>query len=244
MIFPCGTFDYVVTVPVGTSSSPWHTTTRDPVTLKGDSLLDDRLVGLTPKLSIADAGSTPNPGYTKGVWRPYVLRSCIVLEAANRSRATARSVSFHIDRHLTSALKPGDLLYMSRTPGGGVGLSVVRDDELLYAVGAVTAVPLATIEARIPLDLIDLAEAPLRERDPEFEFPEIPLEISGGKERHLLLQGRCRIGRYEISVIHGLHKATSGGDECASISRDDTPDTAAAATATLLDADGLEITQW
>ena len=251
MIPPCGTFDYVVTVPDSTATSPWPGAMQHAVPLTGNSLSDDRLVGLTPKLMIADSGSTPNPGYTKGVWRPNVPRSRITLEASSRARATARAVSFHVDRYSTSALKPGDLLYIARTSCGGVGLSVIRDNELFYAAGVVTAVPLTNVEARVLFDLTDLAQAPLQERDGEFELPEVPLEVSTGSRRHVLLQGRRTLGRYEISVMHGFYsvmhgfyKGTPGKDECASISHDDAPDTAAAASAQLLDLDGVEITQW
>lgn len=244
MIPPCGTFDYVATVPTSSATSPWPVATRDAVPLTGDSLRDDRLVGLTPRLVLADADPTPNPGYTKGVWRPNVPRSCITLEASSRARATARAVFFHIDRCSTSALKPGDLLNIARTSCGGVGLSVIRDNELFYAAGVVTVVPLVNIEARILFDLTELAQTPFRERDPEFELPEVPLGIAMGGKRHVLLQGRCTLERYKISVMHGFYRGTPGRDECAAISRSDAPDTAASASATLLDADGLQVTQW
>ena len=244
MILRCGTFDYVATVPADMATSPGPLTTHDDVTPTGDSRLDDRLVGLTPTLVIADAGSTPNPGHSKGVWRPNVPRSRITLEASSRKRATVCAVSFHVDRYSTAALRPGDLLHIAGTPCGGLGMSVIRDNDLFYAAGAVTAVPLVNVEARVLFDLTDLVQAPLQERDPEFELPEVPLEISTGSKRHVLLQGRRTLGRHEISVMHGFYKGKPGADECAFISRDDAPDTAAAASAQLLDPDGVEITQW
>ena len=244
MIPPCGTFDYVTTVPIRSATSPWPVTSRDAVPETGHALRDDRLVGLAPRLVVADAGPTPNPGYEKGVWRPNVSRCRITLEASSRVRATVRTISFHVDRGLVSALKPGDSLSMARTSCGGVGLSVIRDNELFYAAGVVTVVPLVNVEARVLFDLTEQAENPFRERDPVFELPEVPLEIAIGGRGRVLLQGRCTLEQYKISVIHGFYRGTPGRDECAAISRSDAPNTAASASAALLDADGLDIARW
>ncbi len=243
------TFDYVATVPdrLVDDSSPWVARLREPVQRTSDGL-GSRLVGASPRLQITDAGLTPNPGYTRGVWRPEVLRSRITLIASEMEGASARSVSFHVDKGLTSALRPGDLIYTARTGCAQLGLSVVRHGQLVVAVGAITAVPLGkNAEAQIPWDLVEQMEAMFRKRDPHFSLSELPIEVRVGNRRLLSLGrgGRSGLKGYVVKVMHGFYRGMPGVDECAAISLIGAcSDIAADSSALLLDTDPYEIIGW
>jgi hypothetical protein len=155
---PCGTFDYVTTVPKNSadSSSEWEVRLRSPVKQTGSAVSDRRLVGYAPRLQITDVGLTPDPGPQ----RPSVMRSRLTLTAASSQDATVSAISLHVDRDLISLLQPGDDLHMARTSCAGLGLSMLRRGRLLAALGAVTAVPLGDdFQAQFPFRLV---EKPLR----------------------------------------------------------------------------------
>jgi len=250
VIAPCGTFEYVVAVPASgmAECSSWVVRVRDPVAHTGDELVDARLVGLSPRLEIIDAGLTPEgPTYstTRSV-RPKVLRSRLTLSASKKKLASVSAVSFHVDKSLTLAWRPGDLVYLSRTNCGGLGISVIREGILVAAVGAVTAVPLGSgVQARVPWDLAQEAEDVFRRRDSQFELPEIPLELRVGSQLWLSYGGGKRMEDYEAFVEHGFDQDEDGRNECAAISRIGACScTGANASALLLDTDRLETVPW
>lgn len=250
MIPPCGTFDYVVAVPASgmTECTSWVVRVRDPVEHAGDDLVDARLVGLSPRLEIIDAGLTPEgPTYsTTRIVRPKALRSRMTLSASKKKLASVSAVSFHVDKSLTSAWRPGDLVYLSRTNCGGLGISVIREGILVAAVGAITAVPLGSgVQARLPWDLAQEAEDVFRRRDSQFELPEIPLELRVGSQPWLSCGGRKQLEYYEAFVVHGFNRGQDGTNECAAISRIGACScTGANASALLLETDRLEIVPW
>ncbi len=135
---------------------------------------------------------------------------------------------------------------MAPTACGGVGLSVIRQGGLVVALGAVTAVPLGDgVKARVPSDLVAQAEGVIRRRDPTFEFPELPIEVTIGVSTAILLRGGPRIGGYEVMIQHGFYRGTPGVNECLAIVRTgQCSDTAASASALLLDVDGIQLVQW
>jgi hypothetical protein len=227
---PGGTFDYVAVVPHRSDDGSFECRARmrEPVAPP-----EDRLVGLAPVVRVTDAGLTPNAGPQ----RPWVLRSRITLSASARAQAAVAEASFHVDKALTSSLKADDLLHMARTACGGLGLSVIRGGELVVAVGAVTAVPLGRgVEARIPLDMVAVAEAAFRQRDPEFEFPEWPVEITINSAVSVLYRGTRELGQYAVRVEHGFLPGEPGQEVCAAICRRDAcADIAANASAVLVD---------
>src|SRR6266513_315155 len=78
-----------------------------------------------------------------------------------------------------SVLRAGDVFHMAHTACCGLGFSAIRQGKLIFAVGEISAVPLGSgIRVRTPGDLIQEAQAVFRRRDPEFEFPELPIEVS------------------------------------------------------------------
>jgi len=239
MVIPlCGTFDYKVVVPDNLGEWRWEAHLRAPVVPSGDPLRDDRLFGYSPIVEITPAGITPDPGNSsvRNV-RPRVLRSRITFTASEQAHARTASAGFYVDHSLTAAIRPHDVLFVSRTSCGGLGLSLHRDNQLVVAVGAVTAVPLGdSVRVRIPGELIKQAEDVFRLHDPEFEFGHLPVEIEIDKHRRVVFGTRSRLGAYDVFVEHGFYRGLPGTDECVAISLPRAcPDVAAIATAQLLD---------
>ena len=240
-----GTFDYVAVVPEAMAGC-WPLRCRTAVEETGQPMWDSRLVGLSPTLEITDAGLTPNPGFSRGAWRPEVLRSRLGLRATTRDSATVAGASFYVDRGLTRALRRGDQLHIARTGAAGVGLSVIREGRLVLAVGAVTAVPLGeNMTAKVAEEVMAEAEAVVRRRDPTFAFPELPVEVNIAGQTVILLRGTQTIGDYGLTIWHGRRIGEPGVDAAGVIARLGLcPDTALNASAMLLAADGVELESW
>ena len=245
---PSGTFQYVAIVPDNFSeATPWVASMCEPIERTGSVLRDARLVGYSPRVEISEAGLTPDtPAGAGQRIRPKVLRSLITLRATEREGATASAVSFHVDRSVTSRLRPGDELYLARTSCAGSGLSIVRNSQLIVAVGALTAVPLGNhVRVSLPVNLITGAEAVFKQRDPEFQLPELPIEVSVGDQRRVLFRGWIQLGGYEVFVEHGFYRGIPGHDVCLAISlKGECSVTAANASAQLLDFGDLGVIRW
>lgn len=216
-----GTFDYAFIVPDGPrgGSRRIEGTLREP-----PQGVQDRLIGHAPLLHAEE--------YQREAWQ---LFSRITLTPRDR-KATARSFSFSVDRELIAMLRSGDALHISRTPCAGLGLSVLRDGQLLAAAGAVSAVPLGPeVSVNYPGDLVRQAEAVFRMRDPGYHMSDSPVELRVGAVTRIVHGGRPTIGDYEILVRHGFLWGIPGTDESVSIERRRAcPDTAAHHTAELL----------
>lgn len=244
-----GTFDYVTIVPDRPegNSSPWELRLNVPVVKTGDPMLDFRLVGLSPRLQITDISPSSIPESAPGVQQLAIMRSRFTLTASpKREMASVSAASFYVDRGLASVLRPGDALHMARTACGGLGVSVIRDGELVVAVGAVTAVPLGnSLEVHTPFDLVKEAEAVFRRRDPEFEFSELPLEFRVGNRRGIRCRGWRKLGQYEVSIVHGFQPGVPGLDECLALMVVGACSRAAVhSSAQLLDGGRLEVVGW
>ena len=175
-----------------------------------------RLVGPTPRLYIEDAGPTPNPGPRT----PATQRSRLRLTASDTRNATVAETSFILDQGLISALRPRDLLHMVGTGCGGIGVSAIRSGQLIFAVGAITEVPLGSdFKARIPSDLVFKAKDVFRTRDRRFEFMEYPVEMRVLNAIRIMYRGRIQLGCFEVWVLHGRYWGEPGVDECLSVAR-------------------------
>jgi hypothetical protein len=165
------------------------------------------------------------------------LLNRLVLRADVNAHATVASFSFCVDQELTNVLSPADTLFLSRTGCGGIGLSIVRGGTLVAAVGAVSAVPHGQqVSVRIPHELVRQAAVTFSTLDPDFEFPELPLDIQIGELRRLIYRGRPQVGEYAVFVEHGFYPGVPGTNEFASISLiGSCPDVAAIASAQLLE---------
>ena len=178
-----------------------------------DTVIEDRLVGPEPTLEIADAEPPHDARISPftGSVRPKVLLSRLTLRAARRSGASAAAFSFCVDRALTHAFQARDVLYITRTGCGGLGVSVVRGGRLVAAVGAVTEVPLGdSVSVRFPHDTIREAELVFSKLDSRFEFPELPIEVRVGAEQRVLYRGRPQMAGYQVFVEHGFYRGTPG----------------------------------
>jgi len=217
VIPPCGTFDYVAVVPDAIEDGAFECVaeSREAVPTTGNRLVDSRPVGLAPLLRVTDAS---HPIETHG-GRPEAMRSRVTLIARTAQQAMVSTLSFHLSKRLTMRLAPGDVISLAATGCGGLGISVVRSGRLVVAAGAVCAVPLGDgVSIRMPRDLLDGATAIFSAHDPEFEFPERPLEFAVGTSRAILFSGRRReLGPYDIELLHGFVPGVPGTDECAAI---------------------------
>jgi len=191
-----------------------------------------RLVGYAPRLTAV--------GYQREAWQLYAR---VTLTATDRGHATVGRASFSVDRRFIRMLRDRDMLYMSRTSCGGVGLSVLRQGELIGAAGAVTHVPLGRGQSvGLPLDLIRQAESIFQGRDASYYMRECPIEIGLAGETRITDGGRPTIGPYDVFIRHGFLRGMPGTDVCASIERKGVcSDTAAHTSAQLLDEEGLDL---
>ena len=248
---PAGTFDYQVTVPEGhpEAAFPWPLRLRAPVGGDRHSASGRRLVGHSPALHITSAGFPTERAIVgrTGLQVPKTLRSRFSLNATERTLATVACASFHVDEGVTARLRAGDVINMSRTGCGGLGISVLRDGRLVVAAGAVTRVPLGDdLSVRIPGELVNEAEAIFRRRDPEYRFSELPTELKTDHETRLLAPGWSRVGSYTAFLVHGPVRGIPGNNECLGITRVGIGgDTTASCTALLLGAPhALDSVSW
>jgi hypothetical protein len=233
MMPPSATFAYVVRVPDGgTKNAPWVMDSLELHTPTGKPLSDNRLVGWKPLLHINDAGLTPNPS----VSRPSVLRSELRLVATDKECASVSTVSYFLDRALVNVLRAGDVFHMAGTGCGGLGISALRQDKLIFAVGQISAVPCGSgIKVGFPADLLEEAEAVFRRRDHDFEFPDWPIEVRVLGTSRILYGGAVRMDGYHVQVQHGPRPGDGGEPECVSICLEEVCDwVAASASAQLL----------
>ncbi len=148
-----------------------------------------------------------------------------VLTASRRRRATVASASFELDPALISVFQGGDSLSLARTGSiAGLGVSLVREDRLVFAVGAVSAVPLGGAASlklgRDPeLRSLDITtksgwESFVKPRDNW-----IDLSVSGISAR--LRQGAEEtVGGLRVSVLRSFEYHIPGIHECVAISRE------------------------
>lgn len=242
---PAGTFRYCAVVPETfqeDNSTPWPVQPCGDTSLLRASPGSSRLTGLSPRLVISDGGPTPNPGVT----RPAVSRSRLTLSSSRRENATVSSASFYVASDLIRNFQAGDTLYLSRTPCAGLGLSLHRKGQLVFAVGAILSVPMGPdVLAEIPGDLVAEAEAAFKRRDPDFELPHIPLQISVLNRQLIMFSGRKHAGAYDIWVEHGWLRGMPGEDECAAITLTGVcGSNPAISSALLLDSGDFEMTSW
>jgi len=135
----------------------------------------------------------------------------LVLIASGQSKAGVRNVSFPIGDAVCIAARAGDHLYVSRTGAGGIGMSLLRQQRLILATGAITAVPLgADIQASISSG---------NAQDWEDAAAEARIEVRIGSEQ-LSLRKRevAKIGDYHIYIERCWENGMPGTAECVSLS--------------------------
>jgi hypothetical protein len=238
---PQGTFDYVGTVAGPDGSRVCTLTVRDEA--QGRFARFGCLTGGSPTLHITDDGLTPDPGPN----RPRVMRSRLLLKASGAEGASVAAAEFHVDRALVASLRAGDTLHLVRTASADLGISVLRDRQLVVAVGAVTCVPLGDdLTVSTPWDLFNKAQELFVTRDSRFHFREAPLQIAvAGLPVRVSMTYNCTIGPFSVFMLHGWLRGVPGKAECVAISRNGLcADVAARCSAMLLDSHQIGLARW
>src|SRR4051794_27333434 len=183
MMHSSGTFDYTFIAADGPGSG----TRRLEGTVRESRTRDDkRLLGHAPLLVTQE--------YQREDWQLYSL---LTLTPRDQN-ATVQSFSFSVDRELIKMLREGDALHISRTPCAGLGLSVLRDGQLVAAAGAISDLPLGPdVSIGTPFDLVREAERIFQTREPEFQLRNCPVELRIGNVTRMIDVGRPKIGAYD-----------------------------------------------
>jgi hypothetical protein len=161
----------------------------------------------------------------------------LVLVALDKESSYARNVSVPVGDAVNLAAQPGDRLYVARTGSGGIGLSILRKENLILALGALTAVPLGR-DIKIN-----------RGANPDYQeqYSLIWLDLDVRNER-LELRGREVIETegYQVYVERCWLPTIPGVDECVSLCVEDSAGLKLAAirSAILLGQGTLKITKW
>jgi len=214
---PCGTFHYAGVVPdlqAGLELAQWTLEDQSgaevvpqiesptswkfwkrPARPAGglDDLRDNRLVGLHPVVRISG--------------------SELILQAASRHRAEVRSASVELDRTLLEGLKAGDRIELVRTGTADIGVCILRAGELLWAVGAVTTVPLGAMlrMRRGPAVNRALDGWPRRDTWVEASIEGQTARLHDGEE--------LTLGEYRVTLARAFKDGIPGQYENAAISR-------------------------
>ncbi|MGH9767375.1 MAG: hypothetical protein ACREAB_08075 [Blastocatellia bacterium] len=69
-------------------------------------------------------------------------RLILVASDSDRRNSSVRMVSSPFGDAVSLAARTGDKFYIVRTSSGGIGLSLLREEKLVLAIGAITSVPL------------------------------------------------------------------------------------------------------
>ena len=204
-------FDYFAVIPAAGRELDWHARSREE---GGPSANERRLVGKSPHVRIESVGALKGGGQLSALCsinRPAVLASRVVLTASDRTDATASAVTFHLDQGIVDAFCVGDILNLTRSPRGGLGLSVIRGNELVVALGAVTAVPLADLKATVRRDQVvrNIPFSGATSRRPWLH----PVQVTTADAVPRKPKG------FTISVWYGAWPPPQDADECVTIVR-------------------------
>jgi len=191
---PCGTFVYTGSVPEGAwNAGGWQlrdVSGADP--LRSDEpLRDNRLVGLRPTLQISGG--------------------CLILTASGENRAQVASACFELDPGSIDVFESGDAVNLARTATGDIGVSLLREGKLIFAVGAATAVATGSAVS------VQCGQYP----EPEpWTIPSdtwIDVSVTTGTER-LRPGTETIVGDFKVSVLRCFEVGFPGSYECLAIS--------------------------
>jgi hypothetical protein len=206
MVMPlCGTFDYAGIVPaskLARASGLWVLNDQSGAAriwqvwkfAHGyDPLHDRRLVGLRPRLRVAGTR--------------------LILKAPLWHRAQVRWASLELDRPSIDAWQSGDLLTLVRTGTADVGMSLIRRGQLIMAVGAATATPLANVVVKNG----PVWDPAARIEDFRRSDRWVDVTISGETAR-LSKGGSVTIKNYRVSTVRCYEFGVPGSYESLAIS--------------------------
>jgi hypothetical protein len=210
-----GTFDYEAEFTIEgfrDSDIVLHGTDRS-----GENI--DRLVGLNPMIRF---------------WN-----GRLVIVASGKRKSTLRNVSFPIGDAVTLTAHPGDQLYLIRTGEGGIGMSLLRQQRLILAAGAITEIPLGRdMQAIRGSEGTNDWDNPAADNWLEFRVRSEQLNL---REREV-----TEIGGYHIYIERCWKYGEPGTDECVSVSvaDDSAMKIATMRSGILLGNGSLKMTDW
>jgi hypothetical protein len=188
-----------------------------------------RLVGHAPAVRLEAVGMLKGGGRVSALCdlvRPEVLATRVTLTASDPAQATARVASFHLDESLVTAFRPGDVIHLTRSPRGGLAMSVIRGKDLVVALGAVSALPLGELKATVRRDQVAQRIPPDGD---DRHMPALhPVQITTADEVPRRPRG------FTIRTWYGAWPSPHDSDECVSIVRKASCSEVAAFTSTLL----------
>jgi hypothetical protein len=131
----------------------------------------------------------------------------IRIDASMDREAVHRSGALTLDEALLNSLQGGDVLTIARTMTGDVGVSLVRGGALLWAVGAVAAVPLGGgVRARLGPPVADGQISASR-----WPSSDSWLDVSCGPDERTLRDGEAvSVGGFAITVHHAARPSNPG----------------------------------
>jgi hypothetical protein len=204
---PCGTFRYRGVVPSNwPHNRTWsvHDASDAIRTPASDSLRAARLVGLNPTVEVGDQD--------------------LSLRAESRQRALVRTAVLPFTDALVAAMATGDELWLVRTNTADLGLSLIRGGGLVFAVGAVSQVPVGS-QLRVssggdPGDHLfrssfgEGSAHPIRDT----WIRDTCLEVGFGDQTVRLRSGdRASLGTYEAYVLESRQDNVPGTHETAAV---------------------------
>lgn len=129
----------------------------------------------------------------------------MVLIASSRSAASIRWFSFPVGDVVFRVAQAGDVLNLVRTGSGDLGLSILREDRAVLALGAIAAVPLG-------------AHLRVANRVPEPEGPERCVQVDvGGVSQVLRARESIQVAGYDVYCERACTCHPDGPDECLAI---------------------------
>jgi hypothetical protein len=139
-IAPCGTFDYVGTVPAaGAIGLAMPLRLRTPVPVTGDRLQDDRLLG--PEVILTVEESTTPGRVSLVLRRPPESPFSTLFRSPHDSRRVTQ-VSLDVDADVTAAWRPGDRVQFCRDQAASLAFGLLRRDAVVVALGDIALLEL------------------------------------------------------------------------------------------------------
>ena len=134
----------------------------------------------------------------------------ISITAQSPKDATCRQVVVPAGDAIFKTCKAGDTLYLSHTPCATFGVSLIRQNELILALGAVTHVPLGkTVSAK---------RGPALSSTTDECLEDTWLEVSNrGDTQKIRSRQVLTVGAYEVYLERAWNVGIPGDDEQASI---------------------------
>lgn len=194
----CGTFHYCGTVPddkADRESGAWRLQELllppSQSSSDYDQLRDNRLVGLQPTLRVRGGE--------------------FVLTANRNDRAQVESATLSLSSTLADTFQGGDVLTLVRSNNASIGLSLLRSDVLVWAVGAVTIVPIGRV--------LRISGGPKSSPSSAWPSKDTWLDVNGhGLQTRLRDGDRVSAGDFVVSVVHACRDGIPGKYEIAAVS--------------------------